>query len=93
LRRIRRAPAAADDLQAIREYLQEHHPTFVRTTVRRLYDAARSLKRFPNRGRTGQIDNTRELVTTPLPYIIVYRVDPECVHIYRIIHAAEDRQK
>jgi addiction module RelE/StbE family toxin len=93
LRRIRWAPAAADDLQAIRDYLRQYHPAFVQTTVRRLYDAARSLKRFPNRGRIGQIDNTRELVTTPLPYIIVYRVDPECVHIFRIIHAAEERPK
>ncbi len=37
------------------------------------------------------MENTRELVTFPLPYIIVYRVDSDFVHIFRVLHAAEDR--
>jgi plasmid stabilization system protein ParE len=48
------------------------------------------LKRFPGRGRPGQAENTRELVTAPLPYIIVYGIDADLVHIFRIIHGAED---
>ena len=92
MRRIRWAPAAADDLQDIREYLREHHPTLAQSTIRKLYDAARSLKKFPHRGRIGQAENTRELVTAPLPYIIVYRVDSDLVHIFRVIHGAEDWQ-
>jgi toxin ParE1/3/4 len=50
------------------------------------------LKRFRDRGRPGQAENTRELVTAPSPYIIVYRVDPDFVHIFRVIHGAEDWQ-
>jgi plasmid stabilization system protein ParE len=50
LRHIRWAPAAADDPEQIRNYLQEH------------YKAARSLKRFPHRGRNGKVDGNRELV-------------------------------
>ncbi|MDP9054260.1 MAG: type II toxin-antitoxin system RelE/ParE family toxin [Acidobacteriota bacterium] len=88
---IRWAPAAADDLESIGKYLREHHPSLTQSTVRKLYDAARSLKKFPNRGRVGQMENTRELVTFPLPYIIVYRVDSDFVHIFRVLHAAEDR--
>jgi len=92
LKRIRWAPAAADDLQAIRDYLSERYPARALSTVRKLYDAARSLKKFPDRGRPGQAENTRELVTAPLPYIIVYRVDSDIVHIFRVIHGAEDWQ-
>jgi toxin ParE1/3/4 len=91
LRRIRWAPAAADDLQSIRDYLREHHPSLTQSTIQKLYDAARSLRKFPNRGRIGQMENTRELVTLPLPYIIVYRVDSDFVHIFRVLHGAEDR--
>lgn len=38
----------------------------------------------------GQKDGTRELVVAPMPYIIVYGVEPDMVHILRIIHASED---
>jgi toxin ParE1/3/4 len=91
LRRIRWAPAAADDLQAISEYWRGHHPTFAQSTIQKLYDAARSLRKFPHRGRVGEAANTRELLTVPLPYIIVYGIDTEFVHIFRVVHAAESR--
>jgi addiction module RelE/StbE family toxin len=91
LRRIRWSRAAADDIESIRNYLQEHHPSFMPSTVRMLYEAARSLKQMPQRGRLGQTPGTRELVLAPLPYIIVYAVEPDMVHIFRILHAAKDR--
>jgi toxin ParE1/3/4 len=91
LRRIRWSPAAADDLEAIYNYLSEHHPSLVQSTIRRLYDGARSLKQFPNRGRAGQKEGTRELVMAPMPYVIVYSVEPQMVHILRLVHASEER--
>jgi len=90
LRRIRWAPAAADDLEGILNYLREHHPSLAQSTIRKLYGAARSLKQFSNRGRIGHLEGTRELIMTPLPYIIVYGVEPQVVHILRIIHASEN---
>lgn len=91
MRRIRWAPAAADDLQGIADYLREHHPSFAQPTIRKLYKVARSLKQFPNRGRAGLKEGTRELVIVPLPYIIVYGVESNTVHIFRVIHTSEDR--
>ena len=90
MRRIRWAPAAADDLQGIHDYLREHHPSLTQSTIRKLYDAARSLKHFPNRGRIGRQEGTRELVMAPLPYIIVYGIEPQMVHIFRVIHTSQD---
>lgn len=81
MRRIRWSPAAAADLQNIRDYLEAHHPSFMEATVRRLYNAAGSLKRMADRGRPGQKEGTRELVMAPLPYIIVYGVERDIVHI------------
>lgn len=60
-------------------------------TVRKLYEAARSLKQMPQRGRIGHKPGTRELVLAPMPYIIVYGAEPDLVHIFRILHAAKDR--
>ena len=84
------APAAADDLEGIHNYLRDHHPSMVRSVIRKLYDAGRSLKKFPNRGRIGQMGDTRELVMSPLPYVIVYRVEPRIVHIFRVVHTSQD---
>jgi len=52
------------------------------STIRKLYNAARSLKRMPNRGRPGQKQGTCELVMAQLPYIIVYGVDPGTVQYF-----------
>jgi plasmid stabilization system protein ParE len=88
--RIRWAPAAAEDLEAIYTYLREHHPAFAHATIRSLYDAARSLKQFPRRGPIGRLDGTREFVMAPLPYIIVYGVEIDVVHIFGVVQGSQD---
>ena len=91
MRRIRWPPAAAGDLEEISNYLCERHPSMAQPTIRKLYDAACSLKRFPHRGCIGQKEGTRELVVAPMPYIIVYGVERDVVHIFRVIHASRER--
>jgi len=89
--RLRWTPTAANDLEQIHHYLKEHHPSGTQPTVLKLYEAAQSLKRFPNRGRIGQLAGTRELVMPHrLPYVIVYEVGEHAVHILRVVHASEN---
>ena len=88
--RIRWTSAAVTDLENIGQYLKERHPTLAQPTVERLYDAAQSLTKFPYRSRAGQLPGTRELVTAPLPYIIVHQVSDPVIHILRILHGAQD---
>lgn len=83
--------AAADDLKQISDYLHQHHPSFAAPTVQRLYDAARSLKEYPFVGRPGRIAGTRELVLAPLPYVLVYSVQDEFVHVLRYLHTLRER--
>lgn len=90
MKRVRWSPAAADDLEDLRDYLRINFPSFADSTVRKIYDAARSLKRHSNRGRVGRREGTRELVLTPLPFIVVYSVNHSFVHILRVLHAARD---
>jgi plasmid stabilization system protein ParE len=89
--RIRWTPAAAADLQHISDYLNEHRPRYRQSTMRKLYGAVRALKQWPQRGRIGHEEGTRELLFSPLPYIAVYRFTEESVEILRIYHAAQDR--
>ena len=88
--RIRWTVPAADDLQNIKNYLQQNYPQFAEPTVRAIYHRTRLLKISPNRGRPGHRIGTRELALSPLPYVVVYTVKPEAVEILHIHHGAQD---
>jgi len=45
--RIRWAPAAADDLQALRDYLKTNHPAFLKSTIRKRYKRRVRSNGFP----------------------------------------------
>ena len=88
---IRWTPAAAADLEHISNYIKERHPQYRHATMHKLYDAIRSLRDSPQRGRAGRVDGTRELLIQPLPYIAVYRVREQSIEVLRIYHSAQDR--
>jgi addiction module RelE/StbE family toxin len=89
--RIRWTPAAAADLKHISDYLKEYHPHYRQPTLRKLYEAVRSLKHWPQLGRPGREEGTRELLFPPLPYVAVYRVKEQTIEVLRIHHGAQDR--
>ena len=57
--RIRWTLPAADDLQNIKNYLQQNYPHFAEPTVRTIYQRIRSLKTSPSLGRLGHRAGTR----------------------------------
>jgi toxin ParE1/3/4 len=89
--RIRRTPAAADDLEAIADYLTKHFPSVTQTTIREIYETIATLRSLPQRGRIGREDGTRELVIARLPYIVVYRIKADAVEILHVYHGAQNR--
>jgi toxin ParE1/3/4 len=79
------------DLQHISDYLKQHHPHYRQPTLRKLYDTIRDLKNWPERGRPGCEEGTREILFPPLPYVAVYRVTGQAIEVLRVYHAAQDR--
>lgn len=63
---LRWTAEAANDLERIADYLFEHAPDRAAELVRSVYDAPAALLTFPNRGRLGKKEGTRELVLSPL---------------------------
>ncbi len=90
--RVRWTVPAADDLANIKTYLQQHYPQFAESTVRTIYQRIRSLSNAHQRGRPGHRIGTRELLLTPLPYVVVYAVKLEVrtIEILHIHHGAQD---
>ena len=87
---LRWTTAAADDLEGIAEYLFEKSPRNATQLIRKIYEAPSSLKNYPNLGRPGKKEGTRELVIAPLPYIVVYQIMGDAMYILRILHGAQD---
>jgi len=89
--RIRWTPAAAGDLQSISDYLKQRHPRYRDPTMRRLHGDILALKQWPERGRPGREEGTREILFPPTPYVAVYRVKEQTIQVIRIYHASQDR--
>ena len=87
---VRWTTAAADDLENIADYLFEKTPENAARLIRAICDAVFALRIYPNRGRPGKKSGTRELVLPALPYLVVYKVASDVLHIVRILHGAQD---
>jgi toxin ParE1/3/4 len=79
---------AAADLEQIFDYLFEQNPEIASAIIRRIYQSASELKQFPNRGRPGRKEGTRELVLASLPYLVVYEIVGQSVRVLRVLHGA-----
>ena len=86
---LRWTQEAAADLEHITDYLFQNVPERAAELVRAIYNAPAALLTFPYRGRAGKKEGTRELVLSSLPYVVVYQVSGEVIHIVRILHGAQ----
>ena len=86
--KIRWTGVAADDLKSVHEYLSEHAPVRADTIVERILAGIDVLEQYPNLGRPGRLDGTRELVITGTPFIVFYRLRKSQVEILGVLHAA-----
>jgi toxin ParE1/3/4 len=86
---LRWTEEAAADLEHITDYLFQNAPERAAELVRGIYNAPAALLTFPYRGRVGKKEGTRELVLASLPYVVVYQVSGEVIHIVRILHGAQ----
>ena len=86
---VRWAPEAADDFAPIVEYLESQNAAAAERAARRIFEGIATLESFPRSGRSGRVLNTRELVLTPLPFVVIYRIKHNAVEIARILHTSQ----
>ena len=88
--RVRWTPDACADLERVGAWIEQESPAAALRITREVYRAVAGLSRWPNRGRIGWVPDTRELVLTPLPYVVVYRVRESVVEILHIYHGSRN---
>jgi toxin ParE1/3/4 len=80
--------AALSDLQAIREFIAQDNPDAAARVHAAVRAAVDPLADYPNLGRAGRVDGTRELIIAGLPYIVAYRVAENQIRILSVIHTS-----
>jgi toxin ParE1/3/4 len=94
--RLRWTEPANADFFGIVEWLKAKNPAAAARVGRRILDDAEQLANSPYLGKPGRSPDTRELVATSFPYLIVYTVEhdlpvaerPQAVVILRVLHGA-----
>ena len=86
--RVQWTTDAADDLERICDDIAEASPGSARRIAQAVVEGLASLHTFPNRGRPGRVEGTREFVFASLPFVAVYEVHDE-VQVLRILHGAQ----
>jgi toxin ParE1/3/4 len=87
--KIRWSPEAAADFAEIVEYIHQQNPSAAHRVAHVIYESVTSLESFSNRGRPGRVEGTRELVLSPLPFVLIYRVKGKAVEIARVLHGSQ----
>ena len=80
---------ALSDRNAIFDYIVADSPQAAIIVDDRIEGQVEGLLQFPEIGRPGRIDGTRELVIQHTPYIAAYRVVGDTIRILRVLHGAQ----
>lgn len=86
--RIEVTREAERDIRAIAAHIQQDNPMAARRVILEIKDQITMLVQFPDIGRAGRVDGTREMVIPGLPYIAIYEAGDAVVYIVRVLHGA-----
>jgi toxin ParE1/3/4 len=81
---------ALADRDAIFDYIEADSPKTAALVDSRIEKHVKALAQFPEIGRPGRVEATRELVVKRTPYIVAYRIEGNSVRILRVLRGAQD---
>jgi addiction module RelE/StbE family toxin len=80
---------ALADRAAIFDYIEADSPRAAVAVDDRIREQVEVLVRFPQSGRKGRVEGTRELIIIRTPYIVAYCIQGDTVRILRVLHGAQ----
>ncbi len=81
---------ASRELDAQLDFLEERNPTAALNAIIAVEIALQTLRDHPLIGRIGRVPPTREYAITGMPFVMVYRVEPDRTLILRFLHHAQN---
>lgn len=80
---------AIEDRLQIFEYISEENPIAAIDCDEEIGKQVSSLIQYPEIGRTGRVEGTRELVIGSTPFIAAYKVEQQKIQILRVLHESQ----
>ena len=80
---------ALEDRDGIFDYIEQDSPRAAVLVDERIGQQVKLLLEFPECGRPGRIEDTRELFISRTPYIVAYCLQAGVVRILRMLHDAQ----
>lgn len=81
---------AVDDFSEASSYPEERNPQAAREFAQCINTALVRLRTFPESGRPGRVEGTRELVVGHTHYIIPYRLQGQGIELLAVMHDARE---
>jgi toxin ParE1/3/4 len=70
-------------------YIRERNPDAARQQRERISRAVARLRQMPRIGKPGRLENTRELLVTGTPFILIYEIAGDRIDIIHILHGRQ----
>jgi toxin ParE1/3/4 len=80
---------ATNDRETIFDYIETESPQNAALVDDRIETQIETLLIFPNSGRPGRVEGTRELVIERTPLIVAYRIQGDSIRILRVLNGAQ----
>jgi toxin ParE1/3/4 len=90
--KVRYLERAVNDLIKIEEHLRSESPRGAARIGSRIRKRADDLAQFPFQGTKSRRADLFQLYVAKTPYILIYRVKGEEVHIITIVHTSQRRR-
>jgi toxin ParE1/3/4 len=79
---------ALRNVEHAHDYIAQDNPAAAVRVVLKIRAAVAQLAESSLIGRPGRVEGTRELIVLQTPYIVIYRVKANTVHIIRVLHSS-----
>ncbi|MEM9214397.1 MAG: type II toxin-antitoxin system RelE/ParE family toxin [Cyanobacteria bacterium P01_F01_bin.150] len=79
---------AIADLNHAYDYIAETAPDTAQQIIERIDKSLQSLQQFPEMGRIGRVNQTRELVVPRTPFILPYRIRQNSIEVLAVLHGS-----
>ena len=87
--RIEWSQYAIEDREIVFDYIEQENPQAAVSVDEKISSQVQQLIEFPERGRSGRVEGTRELVINRTSYIAAYCIKGNVVLILRILHSSQ----
>jgi toxin ParE1/3/4 len=83
-------PTAQRELRGMVAFVRPRNPAAATRLFNVIVERAEQLPENPEIGRPGRLHDTRELIVSGTPYLLIYRIRGEAIDILRVLHGKRD---